>query len=81
MNHTHHSPFYGTLTAPGFADVTPACAKALINNISDVTAQLPMHATKCTMIETTYLGALEVLDPIDENGKSSYILSKYNNTN
>jgi hypothetical protein len=81
MSHTHHSPFYGILTAPGFADVTPACAKALIDNVSNVTAQLPMHATKCTMIETTYLGALEVVDPIDENGKSSYILSNYNNTN
>ena len=81
MSHTHHSPFYGVLTSPDFSNLAPTACKALISNITDVTAQLPLHATKCAMIETTYLGAMEVVDPVDEEGKSSYILSKYNNTN
>jgi len=81
MNHTHHTPFYGTPTIPDFSTLTPAAAKLLIGVLTDVTAQLPLHATKCAMIETTYLGAMEVVDPVDEEGKSSYILSKYNNTN
>lgn len=81
MNHTHHSPFYGILTSPDFTNLAPAAATALINNVTDVTAQLPLHATKCAMIETSYLGATEVADTVDANGKSLYILSKYNNTN
>jgi hypothetical protein len=81
INHTHHSPFYGILTSPDFATLAPAGVNALINNITDVTAQLPLHATKCAMIETSYLGATEVADSVDANGKSLYILSKYNNTN
>ena len=81
MNHTHHSPFYGVLTSPDFTTSQPVGATALINNVTDVTAQLPLHATKCAMIETSYLGATEVADTVDENGKSLYILSKYNNTN
>ena len=81
MSHTHHSPFYGALTSPDFTNLTQVAAKTLINNITDVTAQLPMHATKCAFIETNYLGAAEVIDTADESGKSTYILSKYNHTN
>ena len=81
MSHTHHSPFYGVLTSPDFTSLTQTAAKTLINNITDVTAQLPMHATKCAFIEANYLGAAEVVDSVGENGKSTYILSKYNHTN
>jgi hypothetical protein len=81
INHSHHSPFYGILTAPDFGTLVPAGINTLINNVTDVTAQLPLHATKCAMIETSFLGATEVADSVDANGKSLYILSKYNNTN
>ena len=80
-NHTHISPFYGTPTSPPWTGATQASIKSLISIVTDVTAQLGLHATKCAMIETNYLGAAEVIEWVTEERKSTYILSKYNNTN
>jgi hypothetical protein len=80
-NHTHISPFYGSPTSPPWTGATQASIKSLISIVTDVTAQLGLHATKCAMIETNYLGATEVIEWVTEERKSTYILSKYNNTN
>jgi len=78
--HTHIVTWPGLPTAPAFDFLTGVTTKAVVKNAADVTAQLPMHAAKCTFIETNYLGATEVAEAT-ENGKSTYILSRYNNTN
>jgi hypothetical protein len=79
-SHTHIVTWPGFPTLPALDNLTGVAVKAVINNAADVTAQLPMHAAKCTFIETNYLGATEVAEAT-ENGKSTYILSRYNNTN
>jgi hypothetical protein len=80
-NHTHNSPFYGTPTSPPWTGGTQASIKGLVSIVADVTAQLGLHATKCAMIETNYLGATGVVEFVTEENTSAYILSKYNNTN
>jgi len=79
-NHTHISTWPGTPCIPPLDNLTGIALKSVISNATDVTAQLPLHATKCAFIETNYLGATEVAEAT-ENGKSTYILSRYNNTN
>jgi hypothetical protein len=78
--HTHIMTWPGTPSLPDLANLTKQALVTVIKNASDVTAQLPMHAAKCAFIETNYLGATEVAEAT-ENGKSTYILSRYNNTN
>ena len=80
ITHTHYSPFFGIPTSPSFDNLTPTALKTFISHVTDVTAQLPMHASKCAFIETNYLGATEVAEAT-EGGKSQFILSRYNSTN
>ncbi len=79
-NHTHIMTWPGTPCIPPLENLTGVALKTVMSNAADVTAQLPMHAAKCSFIETNYLGATEVAEAT-EGGKSTYILSRYNNTN
>jgi hypothetical protein len=80
MTHTHHSPFFGNLTAPDFTNVIPAGSTALTNIVTNVEAQLALHMQKLNAIQTNYLDATAGAEAL-EDGKSLFILSKYNNTN
>ena len=80
MNHTHRSPFYGTPTTPDFESLLPAATNYIVNNLTNVEAQLMLHMQKISGIKRTYLqvpGGAETETPLG----GSFILSKYNNTN
>ena len=87
INHNHHGAFFGSPDAPDFRSM-PEHIKSLIEKVTDVTAQLPLHATKTALIKTNYLGFVKVADTIDlfendpaQSGAGLNILSKYNSTN
>lgn len=80
LTHTHRSPFYGQLTSPDFENILPKGTEVLINNLTNVEAQLMLHMQKISGIKRTYLGipgGAETTTPLG----GSFILSKYNNTN
>ena len=80
MTHTHRSPFYGQLTAPDFENLLPSATESIINNLTNVEAQLMLHMQKVSGIKRTYLevpGGAET----SADDKGLFILSKYNNTN
>ena len=80
IKHTHYSPFFGNLTSPDFSGLLPTGIESLINKITNVQLQLNTSMQKLTTVQTNYLetpgGAAATKD-----GKSQYILSRYNNTN
>jgi hypothetical protein len=87
INHNHHGAFFGSPDAPDFRSM-PEHIKSLIEKVTDVTAQLPLHATKTALIKTNYLGFVKVADTVDlfekdyrGPGAGLNILSKYNSTN
>ena len=87
INHNHHGAFFGSPDAPDFRSM-PEHIKSLIEKVTDVTAQLPLHATKTALIKTNYLGFVKVADTVDlfeedpaQSGAGLNILSKYNSTN
>ena len=79
LKHTHNSPFYGTPTSPAF-EFLPTGIESMINKITNVQLQLNTSMQKLNSVQTNYLevpgGATAAKD-----GKSLYILSRYNNTN
>jgi len=79
LKHTHNSPFFGSPTSPAF-EFLPAGIESLINKITNVQLQLNTSMQKLNSVQTNYLevpaGACATKD-----GKSQYILSRYNNAN
>jgi hypothetical protein len=79
LKHTHNSPFFGSPTSPAF-EFLPAGIESLINKITNVQLQLNTSMQKLNSVQTNYLevpaGACAT-----KNGKSQYILSRYNNSN
>jgi hypothetical protein len=80
LKHTHHSPFFGSLTAPDFTGILPTGIETLINKITNVQLQLNTSMQKLTTVQTNYLEA-PAGSTATKDGKSQYILSRYNNTN
>ena len=86
MKHKHISPFqpggatYLT-TAPDFEQVLPQGVEMLVNTVTNVESQLEIQVMqKLNAIEQNYLDAPGGAEAV-EDGKSLFILSKYNNTN
>jgi hypothetical protein len=80
MTHTHRSPFYGQLTAPDFEIMLPAGVETIVNNLTNVEAQLMIHMQKVSGIKRTYLEVPGGAETTTDD-KGLFILSKYNNTN
>ena len=80
IKHTHHSPFFGSLTAPDFTGVLPTGIESLVNKITNVQLQLNTSMQKLTTVQTNYLEA-PAGSPATKDGQSQYILSRYNSTN
>jgi len=80
LKHTHYSPFFGGLSSPDFSGLLPTGIESLVNKITNVQLQLNTSMQKLTSVQTNYLetpgGAAASND-----GKSQYILSRYNSTN
>jgi hypothetical protein len=80
IKHTHYSPFFGQSTSPDLTGLLPTGIETLINKITNVQLQLNTSMQKLNSVQTNYLeapgGAVA-----EKNGKSQYILSRYNNTN
>jgi len=80
IKHTHYSPFFGSPTSPALTGLLPTGIETLINKITNVQLQLNTSMQKLNSVQTNYLetpgGAAATKD-----GKSQYILSRYNNTN
>ena len=80
IKHTHHSPFFGYSTAPDFEGIFPAGIEALIDMVTNVQLQLNSHMQTLNNVDTNHLrtpgGAAA-----EKDGKSQYILSRYNHTN
>lgn len=80
IKHTHNSPFFGTLTSPDFTGIMPTGIETLIDTVTNVQLQLNTQMQKLNSVQTNYLeapgGAVATKD-----GKSQYILSRYNNAN
>jgi len=91
INHAHYGTFFGGRTSLDFENLPPNI-QSLIDKVTDVTAQLPLHASKTALIKTNYLGAVQVADTVDpfdlvlseDQGQINpalNVLSKYNSTN
>ena len=86
ITHAHYGTFFGGRTSPDFENM-PEQLQVLIDKVTSVTAQLPLHATKTALIKTNYLGFVKVADTVDlledpeQQGAGLSILSKYNTTN
>ena len=80
IKHTHFSPFFGSSTSPDLTGLLPTGIETLVNKITNVQLQLNTSMQKLNSVQTNYLespaGAVAAKD-----GKSQYILSRYNNTN
>ncbi len=79
VQHTHYSPFYGSPTSMNFNDL-PDGFKHIINTATNVEAQCYMQMMKLTALQQKYIEAPAGAETV-RRGKSSYLLSKYNNTN
>jgi hypothetical protein len=79
LKHTHYSPFFGSMTSPDFTGM-PANIKSLINKITNTHVQMNVLTQKLTTVQTNYLEA-PAGATASKDGKSQYILSRYNNTN
>lgn len=80
LKHTHHSPFFGSLTSPDFSGLLPTGIESLVNKITNVQLQLNTSMQKLTTVQTNYLEA-PAGSPATKDGQSQYILSRYNSTN
>tara|TARA_A100000172_G_scaffold16038_1_gene8564 strand:- start:27961 stop:28947 length:987 start_codon:yes stop_codon:yes gene_type:complete len=80
INHSHRSPFYGQLTAPDFETLIPTGVEVIVNNLTNVETQLLLNMNKLVGVQQNYLDAPAGAETL-KNGKSLFILSKYNNTN
>ena len=80
LTHTHYSPFFGVKSSPAFDDVLPKGTEALINKLTNVEVQLQSHVQSLAMLQSNYLEAPGGAETV-EDGKSLYILSKYNHAN
>ena len=80
LPHTHYSPFFGIKTSPAFDDVVPKGIEVLINKITNVETQIQLHVQQMGMLQSNYLEAPGGVETVAD-GKSKYILSKYNHTN
>jgi len=80
VKHTHFSPFMGSPTSPALTGLLPTGIETIINKITNVQLQLNTSMQKLNSVQTNYLetpgGACAT-----KNGRSQYILSRYNNTN
>ena len=80
LTHTHYSPFYGIKTSPALDDLLPKGTESLINKLTNVEVQLQSHVQSLAMLQSNYLEAPGGAETV-EDGKSLYILSKYNHAN
>jgi hypothetical protein len=80
LTHTHYSPFYGIKTSPALDDLLPKGTESLINKLTNVEVQLQSHVQSLAMLQNNYLEAPGGAETV-EDGKSLYILSKYNHAN
>ncbi|MAL45803.1 hypothetical protein [Hyphomonas sp.] len=80
LNHSHRSPFYGQLCAPDFETLIPTGVEVIVNNLTNVETQLLLNMNKLVGVQQNYLDAPAGAETL-KNGKSLFILSKYNNTN
>ena len=77
--HTHYSPFYGSPTSLDFQNL-PDGFKRIIDLVTNVETQCYLQMQKMTGIQQKYIEAPAGAETVTR-GKSSFILSKYNNTN
>lgn len=79
IKHTHNSPFFGSLSSPAFMEMQNNI-QALIDIVINVQLQMNSQMQKLNSAQMNYLeapgGAVAT-----EDGKSKFILSRYNNTN
>ena len=80
LTHTHYSPFYGIKTSPALDDLLPKGTESLVNKLTNVEVQLQSHVQSLAMLQNNYLEAPGGAETV-EDGKSLYILSKYNHAN
>jgi len=80
LKHTHYSPFFGSPTSPALTGLLPTGIETLINKITNVQLQLNTSMQKLNSVQTNYLEAPGGASAA-KDGKSQYILSRYNNTN
>jgi len=79
VSHTHYSAFFGSPTSPDVTNL-PKHFQNIINLVTNVETQCYLQMQKMTGIEQKYISAPAGAETV-KNDKSSYILSKYNNTN
>ena len=77
--HTHFSPFYGSPTSVDFQNL-PEGFKRIINLVTNVETECYKQMMKLTSLQQKYIEAPAGAETV-RRGKSSYLLSKYNNTN
>lgn len=79
IKHTHNSPFFGSLTSPAFQEMSDEI-QSLVNIVTNVQLQMNTQMQKLNGTQMNYLeapgGAVATKD-----GQSTFILSRYNNTN
>jgi hypothetical protein len=77
--HTHYSAFYGSPTSMDFNNL-PEGFKRIINLVTNVETQCYLQMQRMTGIQQKYIEAPGGAETV-KSDKSSYILSKFNNTN